>query len=262
MTAFTVYKILAAPMLIFLAALVMRRWGEFAGGLLAGLPSISGVGSLFLALEQGMPFASEAAFHSLYGVTVCCSMTLAYIWLAVRFPWYMALPGSLAVYLIAGYAVPYMPDSLWVASLFALSGPPLVILLLPRSSCDMRALPRHRPAWVTPAQMLSAMLLVFFLTEYAQRLGTVWSGILLFFPVMVTIMGTFAHATMGAWAARQIIKGLMTGFIGGTAFSVIIACLLGTIPLWPCYGLATAAALVMSFAGTMAARALAARRAR
>ena len=250
-----IYKVLAAPVLILLSSLAARRWGEFAGGVLAGLPTISGVASLFLALEQGLPFAAQAAFHSLYGVTVCCLLTLTYIWTAMRLPWFAALPASLIVYAIAGYCVRFLPDSLWLASFCALSGPPLVILLLPRTPGRLTAPPRQRPAWAVPAQMLCALLLVIFLTGYAQRLGTVWSGILLFFPVMVIILGCFAHATMGAWAARQIIKGLMTGFIGGTAFSVIIACLLGPLPLWPCYALATAAALGLSAAGTMAARA-------
>ena len=44
-------KLIAAPLLLALATLAARRWGTVLGGILIGLPLISGPISVFLAIE-------------------------------------------------------------------------------------------------------------------------------------------------------------------------------------------------------------------
>lgn len=229
------------PLLIGLSLFAARRWGAFIGGVLAGLPSISGVASFFLALEQGPAFAADAAAHSLYGVVVCCAMTLVYVWLAKISPWYIALPCALVVYWGAGLAAQQLPNILWISALAAIFSPPLVILLLPRPIHTGILLPR--PPWVIPAQMVCAGLLIVLLTEGAASFGAYWSGVLLFFPVCVIVLGTFAHAVQGLDAVIPLVRGLMTGFVGGVLFSVFIAYYVCSLPLSVCYALATGIAL-------------------
>ena len=53
-------KIFLTPLLILMCLLVARRWGSFVGGVIAGLPLISGPVSFFLTLEQGATFSATA----------------------------------------------------------------------------------------------------------------------------------------------------------------------------------------------------------
>ena len=80
-------------------------------------------------------------------------------------------------------------------------------------------------------------------------MGPVWSGMLLFFPVMVAILGTFTHATQGPDAVAPLLRGLMTGCFGGVTFSLCIALFLGRglLPLGSCYALAAVLALGVSW---------------
>ena len=60
------------------ATLAARRWGFMVGGWLAGLPLVSGPISIFLALEQGPPFASQAAHGTLLGVIAVAAFCIVY----------------------------------------------------------------------------------------------------------------------------------------------------------------------------------------
>ena len=55
-----VFKIFAVPILVALATLAIRRWGAAIGGLLTGLPLMTGPISFFLAVDQGIDFAIAA----------------------------------------------------------------------------------------------------------------------------------------------------------------------------------------------------------
>ena len=52
-------KLIAAPLLLALATLAARRWGTVLGGILIGLPLISGPISVFLAIENGAGFDGQ-----------------------------------------------------------------------------------------------------------------------------------------------------------------------------------------------------------
>ncbi len=61
-------EVVAVPILVLVASLAARRWGPSGGGFIIGLPLTSGPVLVFLALEQGGGFASEAAVGTLLGV--------------------------------------------------------------------------------------------------------------------------------------------------------------------------------------------------
>ena len=85
-------KILLTPLLILLCLLAARRWGAFVGGVIAGLPLISGPVSFFLTLEQGAAFSAAASFNTLLGVLACTTTALIYPRLAVwGMPWFVCL---------------------------------------------------------------------------------------------------------------------------------------------------------------------------
>ena len=242
-------KILLTPLLILLCLLAARRWGAFVGGVIAGLPLISGPVSFFLTLEQGAAFSAVASFNTLLGVLACTATALIYPWLAaVGLPWFVALPVALCGFFGGGWAVLHIPFTpLWAVVLSSLA-PALVLGCLPRVLARVEH-GHAMSAYVrVPVQMACGATLVFAVTEAAHWLGPGWSGVLMFFPVMVCSIVPFAHATLGAAAVVSIFRGIMAGWFGCIAFAVVVMTGVEHLPLWLCYTLATAAALLASAA--------------
>jgi hypothetical protein len=71
-------KLILTPLLIGSASLAGRRYGAAVGGWLVGLPLTSGPIALFLALERGTGFASDAAEGILVGLISVATFCLAY----------------------------------------------------------------------------------------------------------------------------------------------------------------------------------------
>src|SRR3990172_1682278 len=89
-------KLILVPVLIGALSLAGRRWGPAVGGWLAGLPWTSGPVALFLALEQGTTFASNAAQGTLMGLVSVAAFCLAYSVTAGRRGWRASLRGGWA----------------------------------------------------------------------------------------------------------------------------------------------------------------------
>src|SRR6476646_3982309 len=71
-------KLSVTPLLIGVASLAGRRWGETLSGWFIGLPLTSGPVCWFLALEQGTGFAAAAARGCLAGAAAEAGFCLAY----------------------------------------------------------------------------------------------------------------------------------------------------------------------------------------
>src|SRR5438046_6251174 len=87
-----VLKLVATPLLIGMASLAGRRWGETVSGWFIGLPLTSGPVCWFLAIEQGTSFAAAAARGCLAGAAAEAGFCLAYGAAARNAGW----PGSFA----------------------------------------------------------------------------------------------------------------------------------------------------------------------
>ena len=252
MNGILAFKLIITPLLVLICMLITRRWGAFVGGVAAGLPVVSGPLSFFLTLEQGTAFSAHASYNTLLGIDANGLAAVAYPWLAVLgVPWYLAIALSLGIYFLGGWLVQFFPY--WPLAAFALSllSPLLVLVCLPRQDSPEATQPQHSHWWLIAAQMGFGSLLVYVVTEVAHWLGAGWSGVLMFFPVMICAMVPFIHATQGAGAVVRIYRGLMAGWFGCIAFAAIVMALVECTPLWLCYVLATAAALAASAVVTL-----------
>ncbi|HKD45027.1 MAG TPA: hypothetical protein VKD24_05170, partial [Candidatus Angelobacter sp.] len=90
------FKIILAPVLIALVSLAGRRWGPSVSGWLLGLPLNSGPILLFLLLEQGARFASDAARASLLGTLAWAAFCVVYALCSMRTSWWWS---TLAVWI-------------------------------------------------------------------------------------------------------------------------------------------------------------------
>jgi len=235
-------KLMLAPALIGIASLAGRRWGPSVSGWLVGLPLTSGPVAFFLALGHGAAFAAVAATGTLAGTISQAAFCLAYAALAVtvRRPWPIALAGGSLAFALATAALANITVPLGV--LFVLVVATLALALsLVRTPFDGKTTPSSAgglPVWDLPVRMLVATALVLSLTAAATALGPRLTGLLTPFPLYATILAVFAHRQQGPVAAVQVLRGLLAGLFGFTAFFLAIAGLIERMGIGPAFAVA------------------------
>jgi hypothetical protein len=213
-------KLVLTPILIGGASLAARRWGPVVGGWIVALPLTSGPVLFFLALDHGAAFAAEAAVGMLLGLAAIVAFSVGYVAASARGPWVAIVAASLA-YALAGSVLRPVAEAPFAA---------LVALVLAAIVLALRLMPAGRPgrstvthpAWDLPARMVVGTALVVGLTTVAPLLGPVTSGLVSTFPVYVSVLAVFGHLHDGRDAALGVLRGLLAGLFGTTAFYVVV----------------------------------------
>jgi hypothetical protein len=229
------------PLLVLSASLATRRWGSRIGGLLTGLPIVSGPALFFFAVEQGAAFAAEASRAVLMSLLGVAASALTYGWASLRAPWWLSLPVSWASFFVVVLLVQGVSWPATLAFVAALAAIVLAHRLLPRAGTERTGV---RPAWDLPVRMVSAMILVVSVTGLAHRLGPTLSGALAPFPVAISVLLGFSHAQQGSSAAITFLRGFLPGMWGFAAFCLVLS--LTIVPL------GTLAAFVLAIACALA----------
>jgi len=241
-------KTLLTPLLLALCTVVSRRWGDAVGGWLLGLPMVSGPVSLFLTLQHGPSFAESAARSTLLGFVACGVFCLAYLALAEKRSWRVALVGSIAacvasIGLLSLVHLPLAETIVAVAvALLAMNG------LLGSPGPARHASKPSRKGVV--ARMALSGALVLTLTTFSGMLGGTVSGLLAPLPVLAALMSSAAHRRDGAGAVQGLLRGLVVGMWGGVAFFAVAGLLLGSTTPLETYSLAVAAAALVGWLAT------------
>jgi hypothetical protein len=220
----TLVKILLTPTLIAGATLLARRWGPGVGGTIVGLPLTSAPLSVFLALEQGPPFAASAAIGTLLGLVSQAALCLAYSWTARQATWGTSAVAGVFAFLIATLILERLALSVAVA--FALVCGLLILTARAIPVPGEVSGPARPPRWDLPVRMLVATTIVVGLTTIAARLGPGWTGLLSPFPVFALVLGAFTHHSRGAGAAAHLLRGVVLGSLAHATMFVLIASLL------------------------------------
>jgi hypothetical protein len=240
-------KLTLTPLLVGGASLAARRWGPAIGGWIVSLPLTSGPVLLFLALERGPQFATDASVGTLLGLAAIVAFSLAFAAASGRGP--LAAIGAASVaYACAGLVLQLgaeWPFALLVGLVSAAIL--LAVRSLPRST-GARVAVRH-PAWDLPARVVVGTGLVIGLTTVAPLLGPIASGILTTFPVYVTVLSAFAFHHEGRESAIDVLRGLLTGLVGTVAFYVGVHTLVVPAGIGP--------AFLVAVLGTMAVQVVA-----
>jgi hypothetical protein len=251
-------KLALTPILIGGATLVARRWGPLVGGWIIALPLTSGPVLLFLAVDHGAAFAAAAAVGSLAGLAAIAAFCLCYAFAAARLgrsapdargwsrPALSVAAASLSFAAAAVVLQQLVAISIWPVLLVTLGAVTVAARLIPRSG---RAhAPIAHPAWDLPARMAVATTLVVGLTAVAPVLGPGWSGLVATFPVYLAVMAAFAHRHAGARAANDVLRGMLAGLYGTSAFYVVLHVALVPYGVPVAFGAAIATALAIDAA--------------
>lgn len=244
-------KLVLPPLLILLASLAGRKWGDAIGGWLVGLPLTSGPVAAFLAIQYGPEFAALATDGSLAGTAAQACFSLGYALLAQR-GWRTALIAGSLAYAGAGLLIQSLPLAHW--SLFALA---LATLTLSAKLIPHRATVRSSltpPWWDLPARMMMATMLVVTLTAAAADVGPRVAGVLASFPVFGAILAVFAHRMQGPAKAAQVLRGMVLALYGFAAFFFVLGLLLEKAGVLPAFLAATTSTLLIQALALKAVR--------
>jgi hypothetical protein len=241
-------KLVLTPALIGIATLVGRRFGPSISGWLVGLPFTSGPVSLFLALEQGTPFAATATAGSIGGVAASAAFAVAYAAMARRSGWPASLAVASLTFAVAVVAIHAMPLASDLPTLLVLytGGVAAAILgirlIAPPSAMEEAPEP---PQWDLPVRMAVATALVLVITGAAPILGPQLSGLLTTYPVYAGVLAVFAHAQRGGAAATHVVRGLCYGLIAFATFFLAIGALVDRAGIVPAFTAAGAGAIAV-----------------
>ena len=237
-------KIAIPPILVALVSLAARRWGATVGGLIMGLPWMTGPVLYFLALTKGDAFAIKACLGIELAVVGMGSFILGYGVMSRIAPWPVCLATALAGYLGTAWFTQALDLELWIAGALGAATLIATFLLLPKPQTS--AAPGQLPWWDIPARMVCVFALVAGIMTGADLLGPQRSGILASYPVILTVIGSFTHHQWGRDAALRVLRGISLSLLGFVAFFVVIGYGVPVFGLEASFGLAALTGLATS----------------
>jgi hypothetical protein len=222
-------KIALPLILVALMSLVARWWGPTIGGLLMGLPWMTGPVLFFLALDKGVPFAVEACAGIEIGVICVAAFMLAYGAVSTFARWPASVAAGAAAFGAGALGMKDVALTLPVAAAAASAGLVLTYLVLPRPR--MAEATAALPWWDIPARMFSTFVLVGAILLAADLLGRRLSGIVSTYPTMVTVISAFTHHQWGRDAVRRILRGLTLSLLVFVVFFLVVGTSMPTLGL-------------------------------
>jgi hypothetical protein len=237
-------KLILAPIIIGSASLAGRKWGPAVSGWIVGMPLTSGPVIFFIALSNEKAFAANAALGVLSGGLSLVAYALTYSWLAVKFPWQIAIAGSLLVFsisttLLQNFTFPLLPVFLLVCVTLVIG-----LWLMPKDVIEKES--ENKPGrWDIPARIFIGTSFILLLTGIAPYIGSRLTGLLTTIPVYVTILSIFAHRNQGPAAAAHVMRGLLYGMFAFTGFFITLSLLIERVSLAATFGAAIGAALII-----------------
>ncbi len=238
------FKVAVPPVLVALMSLIARRWGATVGGLIMGLPWMTGPVLLFLALDKGPDFGVRAAIGVELGVICIVAFILGYGLVARLAPWFVALPAAALSFSGAALAMQARDFTLPQAFLAGIAALLAAYAILPKP----RGIPiaARLPWWDIPARMAVTFALVAAILYSADQLGAQLSGIVSSFPVILTVVGAFTHHQNGYEGVLRVLKGISLSLIGFCLFFAVVGTALPAFGPIAAFSLAAAAGITFS----------------
>jgi uncharacterized membrane protein (GlpM family) len=238
------FKLIASPILILCLTLLSRRYGPTLGGLLMGVPLVTGPISVFTAFENGEGFAQHAAVANFVGQISTCLFCFCYAVLARRLNCGLTALASITTFFAATllwnqFAWAFLPA---LGALLAT----IILLMSLLKPANVDAAVRVVPRFDLPVRMVISAAFVLLITLLTRHLGPQLSGLIAPFPVFVLILSVFTHYQMGAGAAANLTRGVIVGSFAFAAFFAVVAAGLTQLGIAATYALATLASVVVS----------------
>jgi hypothetical protein len=237
-------KISLPPVLVAVMTLAARRWGPTFGGLIMGLPWMTGPVLFFLGLDKGPEFLVAASGGVILAVWGLGAFILGFGYAATWFGWPGALATAIAGYSAAGLITQTIDVPLAVATPIAFAVLLLTYWLLPAPTTVVRHAPP--PVWDIAARMIATFALVSVIMVSADRLGPQRSGLVASYPVILTVIGAFTHSQLGQNGLLQVLRGISLSLLAFTGFFATVGMATPIIGQISAYAVAAIVALTIS----------------
>jgi hypothetical protein len=231
-----ILKLTIVPLGLLLFGIVERLHGPRVAGWLAGFPIVGGPLLLFITLDNGLAFGSQAALGAYFGLVPWLAFTMSYAFCSRRLNWFWSTAIGFAIWtVVALLAIRLEESSRWLELLpfAAFLGALFVYPRAPPSDEE-----REHVWWGQPARMIAGAGLTLAISQFAGALGSSWSGIFSTFPVMGSIICISSHLQYGHHAVQEAVAGMTMGLASVGTFCFALYVLLGAVAMWPAFGLA------------------------
>lgn len=237
-------KLILAPIIIGSASLAGRKWGPAVSGWIVGMPLTSGPVIFFVALANGKAFAATASLGVLSGGLSLVAYALTYSWLAVKFPWWVSISGSLLVFSICTTLLQNFTFPLWVVFTLVCAALIFGLRWMPNDKVEKET--DEKPGfWDIPSRIFIGTSFILLLTSIAPYIGSRLTGLLTTIPLYVTILTVFAHRRQGFAAAAHVQRGLLYGMFAFTGFFLTLNLLIEHASLSVSFSVAILSALAI-----------------
>jgi len=224
-----ILKLTIVPLFIGLITLAGRKWGSGVAGLMGAFPVVAGPIITFIALEQGIEFATLTSISVISATAGLLIFGLVYSWACIRLSWLFALILALTAWFILALALAISTPNLGMSLLIAFISLVITPFLLPHIQPTT---PPQTKLHDLPWRMLVGALLTLSVTTLAATVGEVWSGILAVFPVIGLVLAVFTHQTLGPAHVTQVYRGMVKGLYSFATYFLTLTLLLPTTSIW------------------------------
>jgi hypothetical protein len=235
-------KVLISPLLLATSTFAMHKWGAVVGGLILGMPLVSGPVSVMLFTQYGSHFAVSAAYGTLLGFVAAAAFCASYAFVSRYRSWQESLLASLVAFFVSVWLLSLVHMSLgWILGFVLMALTSLAFTIAEPDEAPTVAAPRKRSLAI---RMVAAGFVVLLITASARFLGPEMSGLLAPLPVLATIMAVSFHRNSKSDAVHGLLRSAVLGSWGGAAFFAAVIMLLGAFGPALTYSVAAVAALV------------------
>jgi hypothetical protein len=214
-------RFLLAPVLVGIASLAARRYGERVGGWIAALPFVAGPLLFIVAMDQGEVFAAQAATTAISGIVALAVFALVYSRTCRHLPWWGSLLVGWAAYMLSAALLRPWNGPVWARLVATLASLWICQRLLPGVVPDGSPTPPWK--YDLPTRMMAAASLVATVAGLAHAMGPAWSGLLAPFPVATTILVVFAHIQKGPASVARLLRGFLPALSGLAIFFAVLS---------------------------------------
>jgi hypothetical protein len=239
-------RLLATAGIVLAVTVIVGRLGPRIGGVVAGLPIVVGPGLAFIALDKPSDYLVEAAGFVLVSLIATQAFMFAYARAARSLRPAPSLSVAVAAWLaaIAILALPTLPPV--AATLLFTLAAFVSAHLLRRTEADP-ATPPVQDGWTSLLLRAGlAGIMVGAISLGAQALGPRIAGLLLAYPVGMTVIAVTIHQRHGAPAVIGTLAAAALGTLSIGAFALAVALLTSPLGAAPALLLALGASLLVS----------------
>ncbi|MEQ1616462.1 MAG: hypothetical protein ABL904_27225, partial [Hyphomicrobiaceae bacterium] len=114
-------KLTVTPILVAVMSLIARRFGPAMGGIILGLPWMTGPILFFLGAERGTAYLEDTARGVLMAVPAISAYTLAYALVARHRGWLASLVAGSLAFCITGWLISFLTVSASLIAVLAIA---------------------------------------------------------------------------------------------------------------------------------------------